>query len=130
MPLRFYILALPLSPPAPVLMVARRQVLPGGGADPEAAGAPPTVNAPPNRHQLNAPPNRHQRLNAPPNSLERPALLRDVAVQVRLQTFEFMLKYEEKAKELRESIAAVRVVRPSTTRRPTPRSTDTDAPLN
>eukprot|EP01047_Picozoa_sp_COSAG01_P059444 COSAG01_NODE_7136_length_3338_cov_7.143078_6_plen_54_part_00 len=33
-------------------------------------------------------------------------------MQVRLQTFEFKLKYEEKAKELREGIAAVRVVRP------------------
>jgi hypothetical protein len=53
-------------------------------------------------------------------------------VQVRLQTFEFKLKYDEKAKELREGIAAVREVRPPTTRRPTPRSTDTfstDAPL-
>eukprot|EP01047_Picozoa_sp_COSAG01_P050436 COSAG01_NODE_5103_length_4481_cov_13.715883_4_plen_50_part_00 len=49
-------------------------------------------------------------------------------MQVRLQTFEFKLKYEEKAKELREGIAAVREVRPPTTTRPTPRSTD--APLN
>jgi hypothetical protein len=52
---------------------------------------------------------------------------------VRLQTFEFKLKYEEKAKELREGIAAVREVHPPTTTRPTPHSTDTfstGAPLH